>query len=230
MVALTISLLAVGVAALIVAASARMGWRAAGVAAATLAVLMTVQWRLAEAGIVRQWERVPPPLVPLVLVAMAVALAAALSPFGGRLVARVPLAAVVGFQAFRLPLELAMHRAALDGLMPVQMSYSGWNFDIVTGVSAVVVAGLMAADVAPRGLVVLWNALGSVLLVTIVAIAVASTPMFAAFGPDRLNTWVADAPYVWLPGVLVPAALFGHLVTWRALVLRWPEPRSAAHR
>jgi len=41
--------------------------------------------------------------------------------------------------------------------------------------------------------------------------------MVGAFGPDRLNTWIADPPYIWLPGVLVPAALFGHLLTWRKL-------------
>ena len=34
---------------------------------------------------------------------------------------------------------------------------------------------------------------------------------------SHLNTWVADAPYVWLPGVLVQAALWGHLVIWRKL-------------
>ncbi|MDX1982954.1 MAG: hypothetical protein SFV51_21975 [Bryobacteraceae bacterium] len=83
-----------------------------------------------------------------------------------------------------LPLELVMHHAAAEGRMPVQMSYSGWNFDIVTGITA---------------------------------IPVASTPVFAAFGPDRLNTWIADAPFVWLPCVLVPAALLGHLLLWRKL-------------
>jgi hypothetical protein len=65
--------------------------------------------------------------------------------------------------------------------------------------------------------IVAWNLLGTLLLVNIVSIAVASLPTFAAFGPDRLNTWVADPPYVWLPGVLVPAALFGHILTWRKL-------------
>jgi hypothetical protein len=68
-----------------------------------------------------------------------------------------------------------------------------------------------------RGLVIAWNVIGTLLLVNIVSIAVASTPMFAAFGPDRLNTWVADAPYVFLPTVLVPAAVFGHALTWRKL-------------
>ena len=66
---------------------------------------------------------------------------------------------------------------------------------------------------------VVWNVRGTLLLVNIVSIAIASTPIFAAFGPDRLNTWVADPPYVFLPSVLVPAAVFGHALTWRKLAI-----------
>jgi hypothetical protein len=42
-------------------------------------------------------------------------------------------------------------------------------------------------------------------------------PRFAAFGPDRLNVFIAYSPFVWLPAVLVLAALTGHLVIFGAL-------------
>ena len=48
----------------------------------------------------------------------------------------VPLWILVAVQGFRLPLELAMHRLYERGIMPEQMSYSGRNFDIVTGATA----------------------------------------------------------------------------------------------
>jgi hypothetical protein len=51
-------------------------------------------------------------------------------------------------------------------------------------------------------------------------IAVVSTPLIQAFGPGRLNTWVAHPPYVWLPAVMVLVAWSGHLVIWRALRAR----------
>ena len=108
--------------------------------------------------------------------------------------------------------------------MPAQMSYSGWNFDIVTGIFAIPVALLALRARPPRALITAWNVVGTALLVNIIAIAVASTPTFAAFGPDRLNTWVADAPYVLLPCVLVPAAVFGHVLVWRKLSL--PSPAA----
>jgi hypothetical protein len=37
------------------------------------------------------------------------------------------------------------------------------------------------------------------------------------FGDDRLNVFVVYPPFVWLPAVLVLAALAGHLIILRAL-------------
>jgi hypothetical protein len=56
-----------------------------------------------------------------------------------------------------------------------------------------------------------------VLLVNIIAVAAAATPLIAAFGPGSLNTFVAHPPFVWLPAVLVLTAVTGHLMITRAL-------------
>jgi hypothetical protein len=63
----------------------------------------------------------------------------------------------------------------------------------------------------------IWNALGLLLLVNIVTIAIVSTPRVAAFGPERLNTFITYPPFVWLPAIMVLAALAGHLLIFRAL-------------
>jgi len=112
-----------------------------------------------------------------------------------------------------------MHRAGIEGTMPVQMSFGGSSFDIVSGITAIAVAALAAYDHAPRWLISAWNALGSLLLLNIVCIAIASLPQFHRFGSDpaQLNTWVAHFPFVWLPAGLVASALFGHAVVWRKL-------------
>ncbi len=58
---------------------------------------------------------------------------------------------------------------------------------------------------APRGLVLAWNVLGSLLLLVIAMIALTSTPLIHAFGTEaaQLNTFVMHFPFVWLPTVLV---------------------------
>jgi len=139
------------------------------------------------------------------------------SPIGTGIAKTIPLWMLVGVQAFRLLLELAMHAMAERGIMPPQMTYTGRNFDIVTGTTAILVAALLLAGSAGRRLVLAWNILGLALLVNVVVIAILSTPIFRLFGDDHLNVFVTYTPFVWLPAVMVLAALAGHLLIFRAL-------------
>jgi hypothetical protein len=168
-------------------------------------------------GVLRRFDALPPPFVGLVLAVTALGIGVPCSPVGTRLVRGLPLWVLVGSQVFRFPLELLMHQAYVEGVMPVQMSYSGQNYDILTGVSAGLLGWRLARGrVSPR-VVAAWNLLGFALLVNIVTIAILSTPIFRWFGDDRLNTFVTYPPFVWLPAVLVTAALMGHVLVWRKL-------------
>lgn len=175
---------------------------------------------LAQVGFFADFDALPPRLLVVLLPVLVGPVWLAKSALGTRLMREIPIAALVGFHAFRLPLELVMHQAALEETMPKQMTYTGWNFDIVTGASAIIVALLAAGGHAPRWLLVTWNALGSLLLLVVVVIALASLPLFHAFGtePAQLNTWVAYFPFVWLPAALVSSAVLGHALLWRRLL------------
>ncbi len=160
-----------------------------------------------------------PPTMPLVIVGVGViGLSVGLSRVGARLAAGLPLALLVGFQGFRLPLELMMHRAAEIGLMPPQMSYSGLNFDIVTGVTALIAGGLLAAGRLPRWTVHAWNTMGALLLLNVVTVAMLSAPgPLRVFRNEPANVWISAFPWVWLPGVYVTLAVIGHVVVFRRL-------------
>lgn len=175
---------------------------------------------LAAAGFFARFDSMPPRFLIVFLPTVLAPLWLTRSRVGELLADRAPLAWLIGFHAFRVPLELVMHEAAASGTMPPQMTYTGLNFDIVTGGTAIAVALLAAFGAAPRWLVAAWNLLGSLLLLNIMTIAVASLPMFRAFGADaaHVNSWVAYFPFVWLPASLVASALFGHAVLWRKLV------------
>ena len=200
--------------------------RAALVAGLVTFGWMAITWTAARSGILREWERRPPPFAFLVVGIVGLAAVIAFSGVGQRLARFVPLWALVAVQAFRLPLELAMHAMAEGGVMPGIMSYSGRNFDIVTGASAIVVALLTAAGLTGRRLVMLWNVAGFLLLANVVIVAILATPAIHYFGDQQLNVWVTYPPFVWLPAVLVLAALAGHLVIFRAL----SAPAGRAHR
>jgi hypothetical protein len=179
---------------------------------------MALAWFVAGRGWIADVDRRPPPLLLMVAAVVGLSVSLAFSRFGSRFVEGLPMWILVLGQVFRFPLELLMHRAADEGVMPPQMSYSGWNFDIITGLTAMPVAWLLASGVRnARALALGWNIMGSLLLANILAIAIVSTPLVAAFGPDRLNTWVAYPPFVWLPTLMVVCALTGHLVMFRKL-------------
>jgi hypothetical protein len=190
-------------------AARRNGWLAA------FATLMVLTAGLAASGVYARIDTRPPPL-QLMLVGTLIALFAyGLSARGHRVAHAAALPALVLLQGFRMPLEIIMYRAALTGIMPKEFSFAGYNFDIITGVAALILGLLLIKKVAvPRGLIVTWNLFGMGCLLVIIALAIATSPNIARFGsePAHVSLWVLQFPYVWLPFVLVSIAVFGHLL------------------
>jgi hypothetical protein len=173
---------------------------------------------LAAAGALDRYAPLPTLGTGLFVVLTIATAALAFSRPGGRLAAGLPLAALVGFQVFRVPLELVLHALYTQGVIPVQMTYSGRNLDIVTGLLALPVAVLLHRRRCPRALLAAWNLLGLILLVNIVGVAILSTPVPSrVFHDGPPNLLPSTFPFVWLPTFLVQAALFGHLLVFRRL-------------
>lgn len=195
----------------------RPSWgRAAAVGAlGWLAFAFVVAWT----GVLRRFDARPPPMALLFVVILAGGIALARSRVGEAL-AELPLWLLILVQGFRLPLELVMHAAASEGTMPHVMTWTGYNYDVVTGASAIAVALVVRASpasVAARVLARGWLVLSFVTLATVAVVALLASPMLMRFGPAEVNDWVTYPPFVWLPAVLVLSALAGQLVLVRAM-------------
>jgi hypothetical protein len=193
--------------------SRRWTWRAS----VLIVLWLLIPALLAQRGVLRNFASLPPPFL-LMMGGLALAAAGlALSSLGTRLVNGINIGWLIGFQGFRLPLEWWLHRMYQEGVVPVQMTYAGRNFDFITGALALLLGGWALFKRPPRWLIRLFNLGGLALLINIVAIAIFSTPTsFRRFYNEPANTFVTYFPYVWLPAFLVQAAWFGHL-----LVFRW---------
>jgi hypothetical protein len=147
----------------------------------------------------------------------AVSLGVALSPLGARLAARLALGALVGFQAFRLPLELVLHEWAARGTIPGSMTWTGQNWDILSGAVA-----LVAAPFASRHRALAWvaNIVGGVLLLNVIRVAVLSSPLPFAWDVQPKLLLALHLPYMLIGPVCVGGALAGHVVLTRALMRR----------
>ncbi len=166
---------------------------------------------LARNGAFSNFQRLPPTLLLFVFAAVAAA-----TFLASRTSATLPW--LIGFQAFRIPVELFLHQGYLAGFVPVQMTWEGRNFDILTGLSALPLAWLAHRGQLPSWAAHTWNLAGFALLVNVMSVAILSFPTpFRQFLNEPANVFVTTVPYVWLPAFLVPAAWFGHAAVFRHL-------------
>lgn len=154
----------------------------------------------------------------------AVALGFAFSPVGRTFARGLPLWALAGFHAFRLPLEVVLHAWYEGGTLPVQMTWSGHNLDVATGVLGLVLGLVLHArrtrtSGADRRALGVFTGVGLVLLGVVATIAVTSTPGPLRLYPNDPPVLLAFYfPYGWIVPFAVSAALFMHVVAIRRLL------------
>lgn len=185
-------------------------------------LLMGLTALFASLGIFANFSFFPPPMAIMLLGMIIISFIIGFSSFGKETALHLSFATLIGLQCFRFPLELIMHNAGNLGIMPPQLSFSGYNFDIITGILALVIFILYLIKIEPPKILIwLWNIWGSYCLVAIIVIAVTTSPMMRSFGddPKNMNTWVLYFPYIWLPVVLVTIAISGHIIIWRKLLM-----------
>jgi hypothetical protein len=136
-----------------------------------------------------------------------------------------PSWAWLALQSFRLPLELLLYDMFQHEIIGQHMTFAGFNADILVGLSAPLAAWIVwrqNGKVWTHKFSLMWNVFGLLLLLNILILAVLSVPFpFQYFRQEPANRMVADFPFVWLPTLFIPLALFAHLVSlrlaWRRL-------------
>lgn len=207
---------------LAVALAVAVGLRRAGAGVRPLLAILfayiAIPGHLARTGALDAWDAAPPPAL-LLLVGLSVLTGLIVfSAVGARLADGIPLAAIVLLQSFRIAVEWLLHRLYLEGGVPVQMTWSGRNFDIVSGVTGLILGLVLLRGVrVPRAVVLGWNVLGLALLANIVVTAVLATPALHRFPEGPPNLLPSTFPWVWLPSFLVQVALGSHLLVFRRL-------------
>jgi len=127
-------------------------------------------------------------------------------------------------QTIRFPVELVLLWLFHAGQVPQLMTFEGWNFDILSGITAPIVYFLaFRKGGTNRTLLIAWNLIALGLLANIVALAVLSfqSPM-QRLAFDQPNVGVTFLPFIWLPAIIVPIVLFSHLASLWQLIVRRP--------
>jgi hypothetical protein len=119
----------------------------------------------------------------------------------------------------RIPIELVLLSLFLHQLIPQIMTFEGRNFDIISGITAPFIAYFYyRKSKIGKGLAIAWNIVCLGLVLNIVMYGILSVPYpFQRFGFEQPNTGVLYFPFLLLPGFIVPAVIFSHLVALRQL-------------
>lgn len=186
----------------------------------SLIVWMVVIGFLAASGAFNHFGLPPRPAL-VILFPLPFVLVFAFSKSGLELLKATPPQWLIFIQTFRILVEILLWLAFKRSLLPVQMTFEGRNFDVLTGILAIPVAYYCFIKKSwPRAIAVLWNFVGIALLLNILIIAVLSMPTpIRYFMNEPANTIVAQFPFIYLPGVLVVIAYSMHIFSLRQLFI-----------
>lgn len=139
---------------------------------------------------------------------------------------RLPLKTLTILHVIRIPVELVLLWLYQGDLIPQLMTFEGRNLDILSGITAPIVAWLaFRGGKTNRPLLIGWNIFALLLLINIVFHAFFSFQSpFQQFAFDQPNRGILYFPYVWLPSIVVPIVLFCHLASLWQLIRREPKP------
>lgn len=191
------------------------GPRVAGLAAAAAFVAwFALTGGLAASGFLDKWA--PPRLTLALGTVLAVLLWASRADWTARL-ENLPLSLLVGFQSFRIIVELLIHKAVVEGVAAPTHTWTATNLGIRPGATALLPTPF--AQRIPREWLQTWNVSSALILaITVVTALLAMSTPFQQIDGNPPNEWVATLPFVWLPAVLVLCAWLGDVVLFRRLL------------
>lgn len=175
---------------------------------------------LAHLDFFQNFQVLPPRILIAILPPVILTFILLFSKNFNNILLHTPLSWLVYFQSFRIVVEIILWLGLKAGFVPFQMTFEGWNYDIIVGLTAIS-GGMMffKKNRIRRYEAMIWNIFGILLLLTIVFISTVSTPSpLRIFPNEPANTFIAYVPFIWLPGFLVPLALAMHLFSLKQLI------------
>jgi hypothetical protein len=170
---------------------------------------------MAKRGFYQDFMSTPPKIALAIVPTLAATIVLGFSRNAKSVVDVLPPHWIIGLQSFRILIELVLWQLAMQGRIAPMMSIEGANYDLVTGITAPVIAWMSVYSGNGR-LQRAWNVMGLVLLAYVMTRGMLNMPTrFRVLHEEPANTIIATFPYIWLPCFSVVVALFLHIVSLR---------------
>ena len=172
-------------------------------------------------GMMADFSLFPFNFMPILAIPLVTILIITYSKIFKEIIIHIPQQNLIRLQSFRIFVEILLWALYVINLAPVQMTFEGRNFDILAGLSAIIVAYFISKGSISKSGIAIWNIVCLGLLINIVVIAILSLPTpFRIFMNEPTNTVVTEFPISFLPGLLVPLAYGLHFFSLRKLALK----------
>jgi len=187
---------------------------------AVLAFWMVFEATLALAGFHRVTGAFPPRVFAFAAMPAIGFILVYLIFFRKQFVEQLPLKLLTLLHIVRIPVEIVLLWLFQQGQVPVEMTFEGGNFDILSGITAPIIYFLAFRNGnVNRPLLIVWNIVALLLLINIVTTAILAFPSpFQQIAFDQPNLAVTYFPFIWLPAVIVPIVFFSHLAALVKLI------------
>lgn len=185
-----------------------------------LLIWLTLQSIIASTGFYTVTHTLPPRMMALLAPPMLCIAAFFISAKGRSYIDSLNAEWLNWLHTVRVPVEICLLLLFNVGLVPRLMTFEGINFDIISGLSAPLVVYFgYKRKTWSKNVLIAWNIVCLALLLNIAYHGILSVPTpFQRFGFEQPNIGLTYVPYVLLPGFIVPAVLFAHLVSIRQLI------------
>lgn len=112
----------------------------------------------------------------------------------------------------RIPMEIVLFYLYCYKTIPKLMTFEGRNFDILAGITAILVGVLFLKNKIGKRVLLLWNVVGLCFILFIFINAILSSELpFQQFGFEQPNRVVNYFPFILLPAVVVLIIIYTHL-------------------
>ncbi len=173
-------------------------------------------------GFFSDFSTIPPRMFIVLGIPLIIIIYLTFTPAMREILVVVPPQWLLNVQAFRVVVEILIWMLFIQNLAPVQMTFEGRNWDILSGLLGPVF-GIFCFTQGKwkRSWAIFYNLLCLALLANILGLDILSFPTpFRLFMNEPANTIVSRFPYVWLPGILVTMAYSMHIFSLRQLAIK----------
>lgn len=182
--------------------------------------LFVFQSIMALSGFLLKTDLVPPPIMLSVMPTFVIIILMFGSKKGRAIHDSINLERLHYLHTIRIPVEFFLVYLFHQGFATDLQTFEGANFDIFSGISAPLIAyfGFTKAKL-PKSILILWNIVCTLLLLTIIVISVLSFPTaFQQLSIGAPSLGMLYFPYNLLATLIAPIALYSHFIALSRLL------------